>query len=499
MTKLDDHSEADLCLCNIAAAHVNEVIQEQSLDDRRKFAAIPHFTKMDVMIGTHLGKGSFSDVFEVSITIVDDQSTTTQLFGAFKSELDQRILSKFGDSEGGESNLNSDAIIEYKPVNKSRTHLTSSLSPVFKTCERREGSESNNESSENDDLDKEIDDMFGCNRSTSTRTIDVVPEVKPALSCPSRRQRRVTTTTALSSSVCVGTMVSADSSSRCSRRIVLAMKCLRPKLRSTEEQFMIGVEDLVHETVILSSLDHPNIIKIHGRAGGDKMGDGYFILLDRLQETLDDRIECWLKKYGSKSPPALKQVKVVKALADALTFLHDRQIVFRDLKPANVGFDGKGVLKLFDFGFAIELKNGDGLLYDRAGTPRYMAPEVGLDKGYKLPADVYSFSILLWQVFALKKPFPKIKTVDEYTKVVFRNGERPKAGKNWPQEMKRMMEDGWSEDPNQRPSMKDYTMTLTQTLGTLQRQGSSTHQLNRSQSMRASFLGIVGSSRRASA
>ena len=498
----DEPSEADLC--NVAAIRVSEVIQKQSMDDRTKFAAIPQYSKTDVMIGKHLGKGSFSDVFDVTVTIVDNQSVTPQSFGAFKSDLDQRIQAKFGDSGDSKSNQGSDAF-EYKPVNMSR------LPPVFKTGN---GGGSGNEdddldnfanSSEDDDLDKEIDAMFD-NRSSSAPPFEV-PEFKTtSYTRPSRRQRRVTSD--LGSSVCIGSMASSNTvSSRRSRRVSLAMKCLRPKMRSTE-QFMIGVEDLVHETVMLSSLDHPNIIKLHGRAGGDKLGDGYFILLDKLQDTLDDRLKIWLNKYGSKSPPALQQVKVAKSVADALTFLHDNKIVFRDLKPANVGFDGKGVLKLFDFGFAIGLDQPrahsaassaesdpeDGLLYDRAGTPRYMAPEVGLDKGYELPADVYSFSILLWEIFALKKPFPKIKTVDEFTKVVFEKGERPKVGKGWPQELKIMMNKGWSEYPNQRPSMKDFTTPLTETVGTLQRQGSSARS-NGSQSMRASFLGMVGSRR----
>ena len=145
---------------------------------------------------------------------------------------------------------------------------------------------------------------------------------------------------------------------------------------------MIGVEDLVHESVMLSSLIHPNIIKVHGRSKGTfssnlLLEDGYFILLDRLQDTIDNRIAGWRKKYpnSSKNPPSIYQVKVAAAVADALAFLHEKKIVFRDLKPANVGFDERGVVKLFDFGFAIKLnqpeegEDGDGLLYDKAGTP----------------------------------------------------------------------------------------------------------------------------------
>ena len=234
---------------------------------------------------------------------------------------------------------------------------------------------------------------------------------------------------------------------------------------------MIGVEDLVHETVMLSSLDHPNIIKIHGRANdfisrssseSVRLSDGYFILLDKLQDNLDDRIVEWRKKCrnSSKHPPSMQRVKVATAVADAMSFLHERNIAFRDLKPANVGFDGKGVVKLFDFGFAISMGSDDDLLYDRAGTIRYMAPEVGLDMGYGLSADVYSFSILLWELFALKKPFSKMKCASDFIKTVFQKGERPTPGKNWQPEIKELLKDSWSSYPNGRPSMKDITRSL---------------------------------------
>jgi hypothetical protein len=77
-----------------------------------------------------------------------------------------------------------------------------------------------------------------------------------------------------------------------------ALKCLRPGIRSDINQFTIGAEDLVHETAILATLDHRHIIKLHSCASGNLtdafvMNDGYFILLDRLSETLYDRIANW--------------------------------------------------------------------------------------------------------------------------------------------------------------------------------------------------------------
>jgi serine/threonine protein kinase len=499
-------SEADLT--KVTTARVSEIVREQAMEDRVRFANIPRFTKSDVLIGRHLGKGCFSDVFEVTVTLENDQS---QMGEGTSLELNNRIRAKFGNSVGASSKPST---FDYKPVNKN------ALPPVFKVgggsshCSGA-SDHSSDVSDDEEDLDKFIDANFGggdfdrsasappddgedldalieakfgggyvdrsasapppgssldkfsdCRRSSDPATInedaedkaDVGTDFKPTqLHRPSSRQRRVTTD--LSSSVCVGSVSAARRTMGRSRRLNLAMKCLRPICRSDAQKFMIGVEDLVHETVILSSIDHPNIIKIHGRA---ELGEGYFILLDKLKDTLEDRIEGWRKMFpqSSRNPPSINQVKVAKTLADTVAFLHDRNIVFHDLKPPNVGFDERGQLKLFDFGFAVEVVD-DEPLEDKAGTVRYMSPEVGLDLGHGLPSDVYSFSILLWEIFSLKKPFAKIKSPNEFKRIVFDGGERPKLGKNWPVEMKEEIERGWSDKPNQRPSMDDFAKLLS--------------------------------------
>ena len=147
------------------------------------------------------------------------------------------------------------------------------------------------------------------------------------------------------------------------------------------------------------------------------------------------------------------------------------------------------MLKLFDFGFAIsvncppkgqltcselssatqeparsELSSATqepGLLYDRCGTPRYMAPEVGLDLGYSFPSDVYSFGVLLWEICALDKPFDSVKTADEFHKVVFKKGARPKLNKHWPKYLSDIITNCWSNFPNDRPEMSNVKTRLS--------------------------------------
>ncbi|KAL7536142.1 hypothetical protein ACHAWF_005373 [Thalassiosira exigua] len=253
-----------------------------------------------------------------------------------------------------------------------------------------------------------------------------------------------------------------------------ALKCLRPQIRSDVDQFTIGAEDLVHETAILANLDHPNIIKLHGRASGSLtnafvLNDGYFILLDKLDETLVDRMKAWKDRDRDHAlrlrGPGRAQLEVARSAAEALRYLHSKRIVLRDLKPANVGFDSQGALKLFDFGFAIGLpepsaENPLGLLHDRCGTPRYMSPEVGLSLGYASPADVYSFGILLWETCSLSKPFAHIRSTDAFDREVFVGGSRPPVGPGWPPQVRALMESCWEARPARRPTMEEVLARL---------------------------------------
>jgi serine/threonine protein kinase len=145
-------------------------------------------------------------------------------------------------------------------------------------------------------------------------------------------------------------------------------------------------------------LKHPHIVSLHGITAGSVETNlasgkecGFFIVVDRLVETLEARLEGWRteqEKNGSprltwlssehkqkKKAELLDRIKIAMQIADAMHYLHSMGIVFRDLKPDNMGFDENGVLKLFDFGLAKELKSNmkhDDGKYDLTGnTGRY--------------------------------------------------------------------------------------------------------------------------------
>ena len=86
-----------------------------------------------------------------------------------------------------------------------------------------------------------------------------------------------------------------------------------------------------------------------------------------------------------------------------LQALHDRQIVHRDIKCANLFLTKEGVLKLGDLNVSKVAKRG--LLQTQTGTPYYASPEVWQDKPYDHKSDIWSMGCVLYEMCALQPPF----------------------------------------------------------------------------------------------
>lgn len=217
-----------------------------------------------------------------------------------------------------------------------------------------------------------------------------------------------------------------------------ALKHLRHNLAKDPEKYQRACVDLVLEGQLLLAMDHPNIIGIRGwpMFGTDAIRSGilsdYFLILDRLPETLEQRMWTWrksLRKYkarcgfplfqSQKYLPKIEQLfqkrlHVATCIASAIEYMHSKRIIHRDIKSANMGFDVRGDLKLFDFGLSRILPDSsdscdEELLVDeycmsRVGTKFYMAPEVKSKEPYGLPADVFSVGVLFWELFSLASP-----------------------------------------------------------------------------------------------
>lgn len=275
-----------------------------------------------------------------------------------------------------------------------------------------------------------------------------------------------------------------------------AVKVLSNNVMCDNETFIQGISDIAVETRILSNMEHPNIMKLRAHAKVDPYNEYYFIVMDRLHEKMDERIEKWDRRMNQSGISCIapflmnkkdmhhmksifqelykEKVQIVYDLAEALLYVHKLGIVYRDLKTENIGFDIRGDVRLFDFGLSKELRSnqkddkgtykltqlGVGL----EGNPKYIAPEVANGEPYNEKCDSYSFAILVWQCMSCQTPYEQHRSIQSFQEQVWikSNHERPAIEEYWPVPIKLLMKRSWTHDLHERNSMKSISCILRQ-------------------------------------
>ena len=261
------------------------------------------------------------------------------------------------------------------------------------------------------------------------------------------------------------------------------LKCLRDDL--SEEEHTKGVVDLAIEAEFLAEISHSCILPLCAMAHGDMHGPRFFVILPRLAVTLERKFNYWRKIVGDNAgvyipvwgyccakTAALQALwkerhAVMRQVAAAVAYLHARGIMYRDLKPDNIGFDDHDAVKLFDFGLAKRWKMAEMApdqhnyhLTGQTGSLRYMAPEVAMEMPYNESCDVYSWGILYWQVCALQTPFANYSTRQHAEKVVH-GGQRPNPDKSWPRPWRELQQECWQAFAGLRPTMQHVLEQIT--------------------------------------
>ncbi|KJE91736.1 protein kinase subunit [Capsaspora owczarzaki ATCC 30864] len=167
------------------------------------------------------------------------------------------------------------------------------------------------------------------------------------------------------------------------------------------------VEHVLQEKNILATVSCPFIVNM---AAWFKDTRSLYIVLDFVN---GGEMFTHLHHFGRFPTHVAKFYAAEVALG--LEYLHNLDIIYRDLKPENLLLDAKGHVRITDFGFAKRV-------YDRTwtlcGTPEYLAPEIILSKGYSHAVDWWALGILLFEMMTGHAPFTDPNPMGIYEKIV---------------------------------------------------------------------------------
>lgn len=154
-----------------------------------------------------------------------------------------------------------------------------------------------------------------------------------------------------------------------------------------------------------AQLDHPNIVPIYEI--GQQHGLHYFTMAYVAGISLDQMLR-------DRPLPPQKAVEIVRAVAEAISYAHERGVVHRDIKPSNILLDIDGRPRVTDFGLAKRADIDTGLTASGVpvGTPPYMSPEQASGAKVGASSDIYSLGALLYCLLTGRPPFQAASTLD---------------------------------------------------------------------------------------
>ena len=202
-------------------------------------------------------------------------------------------------------------------------------------------------------------------------------------------------------------------------------------------------EQIHGEVRIARQISHPNVCRVFDI---EESVDGPFIAMEFID---GEDLKSLLIRIGRL--PVDRSLQFAYQICAGLAVAHELGIVHRDLKPANIMLDGRGRIKITDFGLAALV---EGLRKDEmgAGTPAYMAPEQITGRQVTHRADIYSAGLVIYELLSGKPAFPSSTASDLERRPVTPPVRLSKIVKGLDPEVERIIARCLEQNPASRPA-----------------------------------------------
>lgn len=225
------------------------------------------------------------------------------------------------------------------------------------------------------------------------------------------------------------------------------------------------------ELEILSLCQCPYIIRLYATydfAEGSAIGRGF--ILEYAERSLGSFLhDKPLNKENEKYYHLGHVIRWMKCAAEGLLYIHNMDIIHRDVKPENcLLFDYGTTLKLADFGVT---RQQEAMMTSMAGSIIWMAPEVATSTVYTNAVDVYSWAIMFWECLTRKLPYYNCRYLRDaeesrhftiYNILEMKQKQAPLPIDDLPFPIGLFLDECWSLDASKRPSMKQICKLMRQ-------------------------------------
>jgi serine/threonine protein kinase len=206
------------------------------------------------------------------------------------------------------------------------------------------------------------------------------------------------------------------------------------------------------EMVLMRGLNHPNIVRL---LGADYV-DGRVVIL--LEYVTGGSLHDLVRRFEKLEESLIRHY--TRQIVEGLAYLHDRDIIHRDIKSANVLISDAGVAKVSDFGASKQLLPGssESRNISKVGTPIYMSPEVIRGTGHGAASDIWSLGCTVVEMAEGVPPFSQMSNTFAIMYAVASGSATPNIPECLSEAGRDFLELCFRRKPSERPSAEQLLL-----------------------------------------